>query len=74
MAITGRTGADAVFKALKRQCIVFQKYNTKLRAVILAAEAATIITSTEAAVCNAFLDSILTACAAFEKVAGYSGF
>lgn len=74
MAITGKTGADAVFIALKRICIVLSHYRAKLDAVIDAAVAANVITSGQATTAHDFLATANTVCAVFEAVAGYSGF
>lgn len=74
MAVTGKTGADAVFKALKRICIVLSHYRAKLDIVINAAEAAAVITSAQATTAHDFLASASTVCAIFEAVADYSGF
>lgn len=74
MPITGKTGADAVFKALQRICIVITKYRTKLDAVINQAEAASVITSAQATAAHDFIASASTVCAVFNLVAGFSGF
>lgn len=74
VAVTGKTGADAIFKALKRICIVITKYNTKLVAVVAAAEAASAITSSDASTITSFIAAANSACVAFQKLADYSGF
>lgn len=74
MAITGKTGADAVFIALKRICIVLSHYRAKLDAVIDTAESNGVITSVQATAAHDFLATANTVCAVFELVAGYSGF
>lgn len=74
MAITGKTGADAIFKALKRICIVLTKYQAKLQAVVVAAEAAGAITSADATTISAFITVAASTCAAFDRLAQYSGF
>ncbi len=74
MAITGKTGADAVFKALKAICITLSHYRSKLDTVIDQAAAADVITSAQATVAHDFLASANTVCAVMELVAGYSGF
>lgn len=74
MAITGKTGADAIFKALKHICIVLSHYNLKLRLVITAARVAGAITTGEETIILAFIDSAVVACDAFNKLAAYSGF
>jgi hypothetical protein len=74
MARTGKTGADAIFKALKRICLVLSHYSGKLDKMITAAEAADVVTSAQAATARAFLAGANGACAIFETLADYSGF
>jgi hypothetical protein len=74
MAVTGKTGADAVFKALKRICIVLSHYRSKLDTVIDQAAAASVITTAQATVAHDFLATANTVCGILEAVAGYSGF
>lgn len=74
MAITGKTGADAVFKALSRICIVLSHYRAKLDGVIDQAAAADVITADQATTAHDFLATANTVCAVFDLVAGYSGF
>lgn len=74
MAVTGRTGADAIFIALKHICRILAKYNAKLTAVVSAAQSAGAITAGEAATITAFLGTANAACFAFERLAAYSGF
>ncbi len=74
MAITGKTGADAVFFALKRICIVLSHYRAKLDNVIDAAETAGAISSAQATTAHDFLATANTVCAVFEAIAAYSGF
>jgi hypothetical protein len=74
VAITGKTGADAVFKALKRICIVLAAYRAKLDNVIDAAVTNGVITSAQGTTAHDFLATANTVCGIFEAVAGYSGF
>jgi hypothetical protein len=74
MAVTGKTGADAVAKALKHICRVLVAYRTKLEAVIDQAAAFGTITSEQAATAKVFIASADTACQIFILVAEYSGF
>jgi hypothetical protein len=74
MALTGKTGADAVFKALKRICIVLSHYSAKLTAVVDAAQADGKITTQQQTDAHLFIASALIFCTAFELVADYSGF
>lgn len=74
MAVTGKTGADAIFQALKHICTVLNKYEVKLIAVVAAAEAASAITSDQAAKITAFITAASVTCDAFSALADYSGF
>ncbi len=74
MAYTGKTGSDAILRALQRICKNIVKYNVKLDAVITAAQGAGAITSVQAATCRELKAAALTYCAAFELLAEYSGF
>jgi hypothetical protein len=74
VAITGKTGADAVAKALKHICRILVAYRTKLEAVIDAAVANNAITSAQADTAKAFIASADAACQIFILVADYSGF
>lgn len=74
MAITGKTGADAIAKALKHICRVLVAYRSKLEAVIDQAESATVITASQASAARAFVSSADAACQVFILIAEYSGF
>jgi 3-oxoacyl-[acyl-carrier-protein] synthase III len=74
MALTGKTGADAIFRALKRICIVLSHYSAKLQLLISATEAASVITPSQAAAVRGFLTAANDLCAAFDLMASYSGF
>lgn len=74
MAVTGKTGADAVFQALQHICRVITKYRTKLDAVIDAATTAGVITSAQAVIAHDFVSTASAACSVFELIASYSGF
>jgi hypothetical protein len=74
MAITGKTGADAIAKSLKHICRVLVAYRTKLEAVINAAVAANAITQAQADTALAFVASADAACQVFILIANYSGF
>lgn len=74
MAITGKTGADAVAKALKHICRVLVAYRHKLEQVIDDAAAFGTITETQATTAKAFIASADAACQIFILVAEYSGF
>lgn len=74
MAVTGKTGADAIFKALKRICIVLSHYQFKLIAVVDAAETASAITADQATKIRNFISVATVTCDAFQALADYSGF
>ncbi len=74
MAVTGKTGADAIFVSLKHICRVLTKYQTKLNAAVAAAAAAGAITSGQQAAINAFIAVAVATCSAFEALATYAGF
>lgn len=74
MAVTGKTGADAIFGALRHICHVLVKYQAKLIAVVVAAETAGAITAAEALTINNFIAVAVVTCSAFNHLADYSGF
>lgn len=73
MAITGKTGADAIFKALKHICKVLNSYGAKLDAVISAAVTAEVLTADQAAVARNFISVAQVACSVFDTLSNYSG-
>jgi len=74
MAITGKTGADAIAKSMKHICRVINAYSAKLNAVISAARASNVITVEQEEIALAFVASADAACRVFILIAGYSGF
>lgn len=74
MAVTGKTGADAIFIALRQICKVIVRYRAKLDDVIDAAETAGTITSAQATQAHDFVTNASVVCVIFELIAGYSGF
>jgi hypothetical protein len=74
MASTGKTGADAIFLALRHICRIITRYQSKLNAVVVAAENAGAITPTQATTITNFIATAALACSAFEALANYSGF
>lgn len=74
MAVTGKTGADAIFIALRHVCRLITKYQTRLNAVVAAAASAGAITSAQQISINNFIATAVTLCSAFEALANYSGF
>lgn len=73
MAVTGKTGADAFFKALKRQSIVWVKYGPKLIAVINTMHTAGLLLDPEYTALITALNALPAFYAAMQKVADYSG-
>lgn len=74
MPVTGKTGADAVFKAVKRIAIVLSHYAPKFLAVVAVMEAGGNITAADAAAIRGFVSALNDLLAALSKVADYSGF
>lgn len=74
MAVTGKTGADAIFRAVQRVCIVITHYRAKFDAVVTSAEGAGAITSAQATTIRDFISSLNLLCAALDALAKYSGF
>lgn len=74
MAVTGKTGADAISKDIHDACKTYQKYESKFQAVIVAAQTAGAIDSTQALAIQAFVGGISVLCIAMEALANYSGF
>ena len=74
MAVTGRTGADAFFKAVNRQRITVNSYRAKLLSVIAVMQGLSLLTATEAAQAVAMVEAIAAAYDVWQKIADYSGF
>lgn len=74
MPITGKTGADAIFKAIKRIAIVISHYAPKFLATVAVMESGGQITAVEAATIRAFISGLNDLVTALSKVADYSGF
>lgn len=74
MAVTGKTGADGIAKALKRQVIIASHYGPKFLAVCAAMKALGLLTDPEyTAIVTAF-NAWPALLSAIQKVADYSGF
>lgn len=73
MAITGKTGADATFREMKRITIILSKYHGKFVAAIALAQAAGVITAGEAATLTTLVNTAAAMSDALEKLAAYSG-
>lgn len=74
MPTTGKTGADGIFKAIKRVAIIVSHYAPKFLAVIAVMEAGGQIQPAEATVIREFLSGLNDLLAALSKVSDYSGF
>lgn len=70
----GRSGADAIFKALHRVCIVLTHYSLKLNAAIDLVEAAGLITGEQQTAAKAFVTASGALCDIFKIIADNSGF
>ena len=73
MAVTGKTGADAWYKTVKKQADIYRKFGPKLTAVINTMLAANLLTPTEAAALVAGFNATPEILSAIAKVAEYSG-
>lgn len=73
-AVTGKTGADAIFKALHRCCIVLGKYEVKLIAVINLMHTSALLTDAQQTAALTFIAASTAACDVFKVIADYSGF
>ena len=74
MAVTGRTGADALARAAKRQQIVLTKYAVKFQAVVDVMHDAALLTDTEYTLISVFITTQASTALALYKIAAYSGF
>lgn len=74
MAITGKTGADAFLKALKRQSIVWSHLGPKFILLCETLHTSGILLTPEYDVLIAFFNTLPAVLAAMAKVADYSGF
>lgn len=74
MAVTGKTGADAIAISLLHICRVLNKYQVKLTNLIATLEAEGILTSAQATVATSFIAAANAACAVFQIIANNSGF
>lgn len=74
MAVTGKTGADAIMKTIKRQAIVYQKYAPRLTALIVTMQGLGLLTAGEAALAQAYIEAIVQMGVIFTKISDYSGF
>jgi len=70
--MAGKTGADAVFTALKHICRVILKYRVKLDAIIDDAVVAAVITSAQATLAHDFVAAASTTCTIFELIAEFN--
>lgn len=73
MANTGKTGADALWRALHKALTVMNAYAPKFRAVVAIMVANGHLAAPEAATIIAFLDGLSALDAALKKVSDYSG-
>ncbi len=74
MATTGRTGADAFFKTLIKQAHLMASYGPKLTLLVQTMEGLGLLTAAEAALVNAYFETMVGLAAVFAKMAEYSGF
>lgn len=74
MAVTGKTGADAINKDVHHITRLIAKYAPKLDAVISAAQTAGVISAEDAGILRAWIAGAQAAAVIWAKLAGYSGF
>ena len=70
--MAGRTGADAVFVALRAICGTLTRYRVKLDALINAAVTATVLTPAQGTVARDFVASANAACTVFQILAEFN--
>lgn len=73
MAVTGKTGADAWYKTVKKQADIYKKYGPKLVTVVTTMEAAGLLTAAEMAALISAFSAMPALLSAIAKVAEYSG-
>lgn len=74
MAVTGKTGADAFSKAVKRQSLIWAHYGPKLLGVVNTMHTAGLLDTTEYNALVAAFNALPALLSAIAKVAAYSGF
>lgn len=74
MALTGKTGADAIFKAVHHIVKVFNKYAAKFQAVTDQALTDGAITSAQHTTITTFISILPALDVAMEALAAFSGF
>lgn len=70
--MAGKTGADAVYKAVAKICGTIKRYRTKLDAFIEVCRLAGVITDAEALVAHAFVSDANAVCSIFERIAQHN--
>lgn len=73
MAITGKTGADAWYKTLKKQADLYKKFGPKLVTVCQTMHGLGLLEDAEYAALIAAFNSVPEILSAIAKVAEYSG-
>lgn len=74
MAVTGKTGSDAVLKAVKHIVVVLSHYMPKFMSTVAIMEASGALSAADAAAVRAFVASLNELLVAVSKMADYSGF
>lgn len=73
MPYVGKSGSDALFKALAHICRIERTWHLKLLAAIDQAVTDGKITDLQRSIAHTFLESVSVACDIFELIAGNSG-
>ena len=71
---TGRTGADAIFRALHAICGTLKRYRPKLETLIDSLVSTGVLTAAQGATVNDFIATSSTLCDLFGLIASHSGF
>ena len=73
MPFIGKSGSDAIFKALDIVCRQIKKFGPKINAAVAQAQTDGVITPTQASAAVAFISTAQAVCDVFRAVAGNSG-
>ena len=74
MAVTGKTGADALYKNFKKSSITMSHYGPKFAIVVQQAVIAGVISSADATAVMAAINALPAVLSILAQVAKYSGF
>lgn len=72
MAITGKTGWDAMYQDQLKMCATIKRYGPKALAAVSAAQSLGIVTAEQAATAVAAIEGATVLCAIFKALADYT--